>query len=94
MEFITKKHMSRRTVLRGLGVTMALPWLEAMTPAATVFARAAGRKVRLSAIEMVRPGRCRRSPRRQSRRLAPARSSLEPFRDYLHSATTSATLAA
>ena len=34
MEFLTKKHLSRRTVLRGLGVTMALPLLDAMTPAA------------------------------------------------------------
>ena len=33
MEFLTKKHISRRTVLRGLGVTMALPLLDAMTPA-------------------------------------------------------------
>jgi hypothetical protein len=55
MEFLTKKHMSRRTLLRGLGVTMALPVLDAMTPAATVFAKtvAASKKVRLSAIEMV-----------------------------------------
>jgi hypothetical protein len=51
MEFLTKKHISRRAVLRGLGVTMALPVLDAMTPAA--FAQVARRKVRLSAIEMV-----------------------------------------
>src|ERR1044072_7579815 len=32
--FITKKHLSRRTFLRGaLGTTIALPMLEAMTPA-------------------------------------------------------------
>src|SRR5712691_9412425 len=30
---VTKKHLSRRTVLRGLGVTMALPFLDAMVPA-------------------------------------------------------------
>ena len=42
MEFLTKKHLSRRTILRGLGVTMALPVLEAMTPAATVFAKTSG----------------------------------------------------
>ena len=30
---MTKKHLSRRTVLRGMGVTMALPFLEAMVPA-------------------------------------------------------------
>ena len=32
--FITQKHISRRTVLRGMGVTVALPFLEAMVPAA------------------------------------------------------------
>ena len=37
--FITKKHISRRTVLRGMGVTMALPLLEAMVPARTAFAQ-------------------------------------------------------
>ena len=31
--FITKKHLSRRTVLRGLGSTIALPLLDAMVPA-------------------------------------------------------------
>jgi hypothetical protein len=34
MNFITKKHLSRRTFLKGLGATMALPTLDAMTPAA------------------------------------------------------------
>ena len=33
--FITKKHISRRTVLKGAGVTLALPFLDAMVPAAT-----------------------------------------------------------
>ena len=32
---IKRQGISRRTVLRGAGVTMALPWLEAMAPAAT-----------------------------------------------------------
>ena len=31
--FIAKKQMSRRTVLRGMGVTLALPMLDAMVPA-------------------------------------------------------------
>lgn len=31
--FISKKKIDRRTMLRAAGVTMALPWLEAMTPA-------------------------------------------------------------
>src|ERR671915_868383 len=36
MEFLTKKHMSRRTVLRGLGVTMALPPLEPLRDYVTI----------------------------------------------------------
>src|SRR6185436_9950405 len=35
MSFITKKHLSRRTFLRGAGVTVALPFLESMVPAQT-----------------------------------------------------------
>ena len=33
--FITKKHIPRRTFLRGAGVTLALPLLESMVPAVT-----------------------------------------------------------
>jgi hypothetical protein len=39
--FITKKHVSRRTVLRGTGAVLALPFLEAMVPAATALAQTA-----------------------------------------------------
>jgi hypothetical protein len=39
--FITRKHLSRRTVLRGAGATVALPFLEAMVPAATALAQTA-----------------------------------------------------
>jgi hypothetical protein len=39
--FITKKHISRRTVLKGTGVTLALPFLDAMIPAATALAATA-----------------------------------------------------
>ena len=39
--FITKKHIPRRTVLRGAGVTLALPLLEAMVPAGTALAQTA-----------------------------------------------------
>jgi len=37
--FITRKHISRRTVLRGGGATLALPLLDAMIPAATALAQ-------------------------------------------------------
>jgi hypothetical protein len=33
--FITKKHVARRTLLKGLGVSLALPLLESMIPAQT-----------------------------------------------------------
>jgi hypothetical protein len=39
--FLTKKHLSRRTVLKGAGVTLALPFLEAMVPAATAMRQTA-----------------------------------------------------
>ncbi|PZN34808.1 MAG: hypothetical protein DIU71_01620 [Proteobacteria bacterium] len=39
--FLTKKHLSRRTVLRGLGVAVGLPLLDAMIPAGTALARTA-----------------------------------------------------
>jgi len=39
--FITKKHISRRTVLRGAGAALALPFLESMVPAATALAQTA-----------------------------------------------------
>jgi len=39
--FITKKHISRRTILRGSGVALALPLLDAMIPAATAQAQTA-----------------------------------------------------
>lgn len=39
--FITKKHLSRRTVLQGAGAAIALPMLDAMNPAATAWAQSA-----------------------------------------------------
>jgi hypothetical protein len=39
--FISKMHLSRRTVLKGLGVSLGLPLLDAMIPAATALARTA-----------------------------------------------------
>jgi hypothetical protein len=48
--FITKKHLSRRTFLRGAGVTIALPFLESMVPAATPLRQTAASKTRFGAI--------------------------------------------
>jgi len=54
---VTRKHLSRRTVLRGMGATVALPLLDAMVPARSIWgttasARAASR-TRLVCIEQV-----------------------------------------
>src|SRR5881396_3090100 len=43
---IMKKFMPRRTFLRGMGATMALPLLEAMVPAATALAKTPANPVR------------------------------------------------
>ena len=37
---ITKKHLPRRTFLRGMGITLALPLLDSMVPALTAQAPA------------------------------------------------------
>jgi hypothetical protein len=97
--YIANKHMSRRTVLRGIGASVALPFLGAMVPARTLFARgagaAAGRKLRFVALEMVH-GSAGSTPIGIQKNLwAPAGvgksfdlspsvlSPLEPFRDYV-----------
>ena len=45
MTFLTAKSLPRRTVLRGLGATLALPFLDAMVPAFSLRGRAAGKPV-------------------------------------------------
>ncbi len=95
MEFITKKHLSRRTVLRGLGVTVALPFLDAMVPAHTLLAKTAAGKTRLSCIEMVHGSAGATAFGATKNMWSPAAvgtgfdlspgslSPLEPLRDYL-----------
>ena len=54
---LTQKHLSRRTVLRGVGATIALPFLDSMIPARSVLAKTsaarAASRVRLVCIEQV-----------------------------------------
>ena len=97
--YLTKKHISRRMVLRGLGASMAVPLLDAMVPAGTAFAatsagRAAG-STRLICIEQVHgAGGCSEvgeslnlwHPAEVGRNfdLSPGSlKPLEPYRDYL-----------
>src|ERR1700683_4046980 len=52
--FIARKNISRRTVLRCMGVSLALPLLDSMVPAQTPWRRtAAAPQIRLACIEMV-----------------------------------------
>ena len=85
--FITKRHLSRRTFLRGAGVVVALPFLDAMVPALTPLARAQARpRTRFGAIyvpngaimeqwipEVVGPGFD----------FTPILKPLEPFKDQM-----------
>jgi hypothetical protein len=92
---ITKKHLSRRTMLRGMGVTMALPFLEAMVPARTALAKAAPSRLRLAAIEIVHGAagstafgakKFMWAPERTGRDFDLSPSSLapmEPFREHM-----------
>ncbi len=41
--FVTRKHLTRRTVLRGLGAALGLPLLDAMIPARTALAQTAAK---------------------------------------------------
>jgi hypothetical protein len=41
MSFITRKHLSRRTFIRGVGAALSLPFLESMVPAQTPLAKTA-----------------------------------------------------
>jgi hypothetical protein len=85
---ITKKHLSRRTFLRGtLGATMALPLLEAMVPALTAQSRtAASSPFRFGAIYMpngVFPTTWHPEEAGSDFGFKPVMKPLEPFRDQL-----------
>ena len=52
--FITKKYLSRRTFLTGMGATVALPFLESMVPAQTPLRQStATPRSRLACIEIM-----------------------------------------
>ncbi len=56
MQFITGKHIPRRTFLRGMGATVALPFLDAMVPASSMWRKAVETdldQTRMVAIEFV-----------------------------------------
>ncbi len=99
MKFITGKHISRREVLRGLGGTIALPFLDAMVPAGRVWSKsaraAADDPTRLVCIEMVHGSAGSNEWGASQNLWSPATTGpdfdlsptslapLEPFQDYL-----------
>ena len=96
---ISKKHISRRTVLRGMGVAIGVPLLDAMVPAsralATTTAGKAAGNTRLVCIEQVHGAAgCNEwgasqylwAPEKVGRGFDLSQGSLsplDPFRDYL-----------
>lgn len=97
--FITQKHISRRTVLKGMGVTLGLPFLDAMVPARSAWANTPGGRAvtrpRLVAIEMVHGSAGSTEVGIKENMWSPAATggtfdlsptslrSLEPYRNYL-----------
>ncbi len=89
--FITKKHLSRRTVLRGMGASIALPLLDAMVPAGTAFAKtAAAPRMKMAFIyfphgAIMLEGNDQWTPEGVGRefKLSPILKPLEPFQKQL-----------
>ena len=96
MNFITGKHLPRRTFLRGMGATMALPFLDAMVPAARTRREALTDPTRLLCIEEVHgqagcnvlgASKFLFAPEKAGRDFAMVPDSslaaFEPYRDYM-----------
>ena len=87
MTFITKKSLSRRTVLKGAGASVALPLLDAMIPAHTALANtAAAAKAKLGFVYFPH-GAVRQfwTPKNTGRDFdfSHTLKPLEPYRDYV-----------
>ena len=83
---ITKKHLSRRTVLRGLGTTLALPLLDSMMPAFAAVRQTATTPVRRLGVVYFGHGAnmAQWTPATEGAlELSPTLQGLAPFRDRL-----------
>jgi hypothetical protein len=85
--FITKRHLSRRTVLRGLGASVSLPLLEAMIPAGTALAQTSAKPIPYMACIYIPHGAVADNwdPKDAGRNytMSPILKPLEPYRQYL-----------
>jgi len=86
--FVTKKHLPRRTFLRGMGVSLALPLLDSMIPARTLLAQTAARPVSRLGFVYVPHGAImdKWTPATEGAgfEFTPILKPLEPFRDQLN----------
>jgi len=84
---LTKKFMPRRTFLRGMGATLALPLLEAMVPAATPLTRTAANPLRRLGFVFMPMGcdQSRWTPAGGAKldQLSPILSPLEPVKEHV-----------
>ena len=85
--FVTKKALSRRTMLRGMGATLALPLLDAMVPALTARAQTAGAPTRRFGAIFVpmgeRPSHWNPSTSGVGFEFSPILKPIESFRDAI-----------
>ena len=84
---ISRKSLPRRTVLRGLGVTLSLPFLDAMSPALTALAKTAAKPIHRFQAIYVPNGMAMQywTPEKEGRdfELTPILAPFAPFRDQL-----------
>jgi hypothetical protein len=87
MPFITSKSLPRRTILRGLGASVALPFLESMVPAWSLRGRASGKPAHRFQAFYVPNGMAMEywSPKSDGRsfELSPILEPLAPFRNQM-----------
>ena len=87
MSFVTRRSIPRRTMLRGLGATLALPLLDAMVPALTVTARTAAAPTRRFGAVFIpmgeRPSHWTPKTTGRDFEFSPILQPLESFRDSL-----------
>jgi len=83
MNFITKKHLSRRTFLRGTGVSLALPLMESMLPAQTPSTVPKSRLACIFFPHGVTMDKWTPATEGSGFEFTPILKPLEPFRDHL-----------
>src|SRR5688572_22592300 len=86
--FVTKKHLPRRTFLKGVGVSLALPLLDSMIPARTLLAQTAARPLPRLGFVYIPHGAImdKWTPATEGAgfELTPILKPLEPYREYVN----------